>query len=107
MKRKAFLVVCSSLILPGFGIGTGCQKKTEQAASPPTLDCESLSGLSESDLQIRTSLAYADESPYSDQVCDNCQYWIAPQAEAACGGCVAIQGPIQAKGYCSYWAPKL
>ena len=106
MNRKVFLASCGSVTIAL--IAAACGKK----ASPDTSDpiraadpCADLSGLTEGDFQLRKALSYVEVSPYSDQLCDNCQYWIAAPEGAACGGCVTLRGPIQPKGYCSYWAP--
>lgn len=106
MNRKAFLAACGSVTL-GL-IAAACGNKTSpdaDASAPPSGTCEDLSGLTEGDLQVRKSLSYVAVSPYSAQVCDNCQYWIAAKEGAECGGCVSLRGPIRPKGYCSYWAP--
>lgn len=106
MNRKDFLTTCGSVT---FAIlAAACGKKSPADASetaPVSGACDDLSGLTEGDLQVRKSLSYVAVSPYSDQLCDNCQYWIAAREGAECGGCVTLRGPIQPKGYCSYWAP--
>ena len=82
-------------------------KKAPANADAASGPCSDLTGLTEMDLQVRKSLSYTDESPYEDQLCDNCQFWIAGKEGASCGGCVSIRGPIYPKGYCTYWAPQL
>jgi len=83
-----------------FGLITGCKPKTISLTS-----CQDLSQLSENEKQIRASLAYVDETPIPARRCDTCQFWLAPTADDQCGGCTILKGPIEAKGYCSSWAP--
>ncbi len=100
MNRKSFLIALGSLLMTGGG--GGCREKSGDTGSAA---CDDLSGLTEGDFQLRKSLSYVEASPYSEQLCDNCQYWIAAPEGAVCGGCVTLRGPIKPKAYCSYWAP--
>ena len=106
MNRKQFFITVGIGGIFAALSSTACKKSqpTNPQSKKNTDPCADLSGLTETDLQLRKSLSYVAESPYSDQLCDNCQYWIAAKEGQACGGCVSIRGPIHPKGYCSYWA---
>jgi hypothetical protein len=78
---------------------TACGKKTE------TLSCTDTSGLTPADLNIRTTLAYADMSLELGKLCSKCQQFI-PGAPNACGTCKIVKGPINPKGYCKSFVAK-
>ena len=111
--RRQFLRLI--LVFGGLSASCGKEKNTdsdqEKASSPEkplsSDPCADLGNLSTDMLKVRESFSYVAKSPYKDQLCDNCQFWIAPKEGHPCGGCVTIQGPIHPKGYCSYWAPQL
>lgn len=117
MSRRGFL---RSIPLYGFGAysilgslscgsnesnqaDTASQPKMEKPESDP---CSDLTGLAEADLNIRKTFEYAAKSPVPEKVCDNCQFWVVPEAGAQCGGCQIIKGPINPKGYCKQWVAK-
>ncbi len=77
-------------------------------AAPKTAaaTCNDLTGLTEQEKQMRTALQYADETTIPDKRCDNCQLYIEPEGDSACGGCKILKGPIAAAGYCTSWAAK-
>lgn len=66
--------------------------------------CEGYDALTPAELQQRAALAYVDESPVIGQLCNNCQFYVAEQAGAACGGCQLFAGPVAPEGYCTGWA---
>ena len=91
---------------------TGCSGgKTEENLQPDAGasndPCNDLSGVSESDLELRKKFAYVKESPISDNQCNNCNLYLPPKDAAACGGCLLFKGPVYPSGYCTYWAPKV
>jgi hypothetical protein len=75
----------------------GCGKKE--------LTCTDTSGLSQSDLQMRTALQYVDKSPEAGKECDNCAQF-EPAGADKCGACKIVKGPISPKGYCKSWSQK-
>jgi hypothetical protein len=83
--------------------------EAEAMAEEPMAEagCNDLSGLTEADIQMRQTLQYVDESPEPEKLCSNCQLFIAPEGDAACGGCQVIKGPIAPGGYCTSWAQKV
>lgn len=101
MNRRKFVSAGSAGAISLIACCLGCNQN--KLANPEP--CNDLSGLSETDLHAREALSYVEQSPYDDQLCENCQFWIAGKEGEACGGCVSIKGPIYPKGYCTYWAP--
>ena len=67
--------------------------------------CQDLDGVSAAEIQKRENLGYVSESPIEDNQCNNCNLYLPPQ-DKACGGCILFEGPVEAEGYCTYWAPK-
>jgi len=55
---------------------------------------------------MRDTLKYVELSPHgAERDCRNCEFWIAEETGAACGGCTLIPGPISPIAYCDVWAP--
>lgn len=123
VTRRAFLTRASAFGLAAIGSGTilsacgggdgnggaaseapAAEPSQPMAAEP---DCSDLSGLTDAELQMRETLAYVEDSPYPEKRCDNCQLYIEPEGDAACGGCQIIKGPIAPQGYCTSWAAKV
>ena len=67
--------------------------------------CLDTTGLTDMEIQMRQTLAYVDESPYPEKLCNNCQFWQPAATENECGGCQLLKGPIHPQGYCNSWAP--
>ena len=106
ISRKAFLGKISMLGLAGAGAGVflkGCGNGEEAAEADP---CADLSGLSESDIQLRETLQYVAETPNPQERCDNCEYWIDDQHGPQCGGCTLFAGPVHPAGWCVSWVPQ-
>ncbi len=81
-------------------VGAGCGKE-----QPKALSCTDTMGLSAADSQVRTSLAYVDNSVEPGKSCSNCQQYI-PGAPDACGTCKIVKGPINPKGWCKSYVAK-
>jgi FtsP/CotA-like multicopper oxidase with cupredoxin domain len=73
---------------------------------PAALTCTDTTGLSATDLQVRTSLAYVDASTEPGKTCANCQQFVAPAAAGTCGSCKVLKGPINPSGYCKSYVAK-
>lgn len=73
------------------------------AATDPCMD---LSGLTDSQKKMRTTLKYTGDSPYPDKNCSNCNFFTAPENGKSCGTCSIVPGPINAKGHCTSWVKK-
>jgi hypothetical protein len=99
------LYVSAAAVLTGCGSGKE-ESKTETAAAEPA-NCRDISGVSKEDLTVREKLAYVNESPIPDNQCHNCNLYLPPGKDKKCGGCMLFKGPVEADGYCTYWAPKI
>jgi hypothetical protein len=75
-------------------------------AARPGPSCTDTSALSAADLQVRTTLVYADVSVEPGKVCNACQQFL-PGAPDACGTCKILRGPISPYGSCKAYAPKM
>ncbi len=115
MTREEFLQRLSMLCVGAVGastILTACGKKEEAetgaaeeakvAADEPD-PCADLTGLTDAEVEMRTTFEYVAKSPYPEKLCDNCQFWLEPEEGAFCGGCQIIKGPMHPKGYCKQW----
>jgi hypothetical protein len=81
-------------------LGSACSKNA------PALTCTDTGGLSASDLQIRTTLAYVDQSTEPGKNCASCQQFVAPAAAGTCGTCKVLKGPINPAGNCKSFVAK-
>ena len=69
--------------------------------------CEDLRSVSEAELAKRKSFGYVSETPIADNQCSNCNLYLPPKEAQACGKCILFEGPVKARGYCTYWALKV
>lgn len=115
LSRREFvsrIMGASAVLIPTVAVLSGCgeKKKTEEkeAIAPADVtDCRDLTGVSKADMAIREKLAYVNESPLPESECANCNLYLPPAKEKKCGGCMLFKGPVEAQGYCTYWAPKI
>lgn len=75
------------------------------ACADDELVCD-VSGLTDKQKQTRKALGYVDKSTARGKQCDNCQFFVAAEAEGQCGTCKVVPGPIHPKGYCTAWAAR-
>jgi hypothetical protein len=94
LERSASLGAVAALLV------TGCSKKV------PALNCTDTTGLSATDVTVRTTLAYVDVSTEPGKSCSNCQQFVAPAAAGTCGTCKVLKGPINPTGYCKSFVVK-
>jgi hypothetical protein len=73
--------------------------------APKLLVCSDTTGLTPSELMIRTALAYVEPSPQPEKVCSRCQQFI-PTAPDACGTCKVLKGPVNPGGSCKSFVAK-
>lgn len=117
LTRKEFLERISMVFVGIFGATTllsSCSKKEETPAETPQMTqtpkqadpCSDLSGLTQDEINIRTTFQYVPHSTMPDKDCANCNFWIAPEEGKPCGACQIIKGPINPKGYCTQWLKK-
>lgn len=86
--------------------GGGESTSTEPTAGEPTAaadPCSDLSGLSDQDKQMRTSLGYVKAGTDPEKRCNNCNFYVAPAEGSPCGGCTLFKGPVHPEGYCNSW----
>jgi len=65
--------------------------------------CSDLSGLTEEEIQTRSTFAYRSQTLIPAKKCDNCHFWQAPPPGGECGTCTVVKGPVTAEGYCTAW----
>jgi hypothetical protein len=82
-------------------VGAGACSK----APRPGPSCTDTSSLSASDVQVRTTLAYADMPAEPGKACVACQQFL-PGPPDACGTCKILRGPISPNGSCKAFAPR-
>jgi hypothetical protein len=79
-------------------LGAGYAQEAQPEAASDAPQCPS-------DDSMRISLNYVDVSPHgAERDCRNCEFWVAQQEGASCGGCTLIDGPISPLAYCDSWA---
>jgi hypothetical protein len=76
------------------------------ACKPAALTCTDTTGLSATDVQVRTSLAYVDTAVEPGKLCSGCQQFVPAPAAGACGTCKVLKGPINPNGYCKSFVAK-
>jgi hypothetical protein len=90
-------------ILGAVLIGSGLFLQSCSKSKTDEDPCADLSKLTAEEKQTRDDFEYVSKSPNPDQLCDNCELWIAPAEGEICGGCDIMAGPIHPKGYCTAW----
>ena len=101
MNRKDFLKKLP-LLCVAFA-GSGLLLKSCGQSTTDEDPCSDLSKLSADEKQTRNDFRYISKSQFPDQLCSNCELWIAPEEGKTCGGCEIMEGPINPNGYCSAW----
>jgi len=99
-------VVGGGSLLTGCGGGGDKGDSGQKAASTTTSaadPCGDTTGLSETDIQMRTNLKYVEVSVDEGKNCANCKFYLADQHGEQCGGCQLFKGPVHPKGNCSSW----
>ena len=96
-RRDLFMNLAALGTVSLFG-ATGCSKAP--------LICTDTTGISPSDLTIRTSLAYVDVSTEATKSCATCQQFLPNATPNTCGTCKVLKGPINPKGYCKSFVAK-
>ncbi|MCL4296675.1 MAG: high-potential iron-sulfur protein [Anaerolineae bacterium] len=83
---------------------TGASGTSPEKAAAGTTVCAAPAELSALESATRKALNYVDESPEPEKVCANCRFFKPPEANATCGGCEIVGGPIAPRGTCNTWA---
>jgi hypothetical protein len=113
--KRAVFIGAAGLIAPGLlsactgegaaeRAGAGASGSSPEEVTKSTTVCAAPAELSALESATRKALNYVDESPEPDKVCANCRFFKPSGANAACGGCEIVGGPIAPKGYCNTWA---
>lgn len=126
-NRRAFLSKAGLLgigALSGAALLQACgggEAKIEENSSPApspmaaseeaeavAADCASHNAkLSESDLEVRKSIGYLEQSEMADQNCQNCRFYLADKFDGDCGGCqLFVNGSVNPDAWCKSWAAK-
>jgi hypothetical protein len=94
--RRDFIIGIGSLLL-----FTHC--KNAKKKSPAS--CSDLSGVSKEEQEKRKKLGYVEVTPIAENKCSVCKLYLPPAKAGECGGCSLFKGPVEADGYCTYFAP--
>jgi len=113
LNRKDFLKKFSLMGVAAVGASsliTACGGGSSESPAPAPArsaadPCTDVSGLSETDLQMRSNVNYVEVTEIPEQRCDNCQLYTQP-SNGGCGGCLLFAGPVTAAGWCSSWVPQ-
>ncbi|MSP93382.1 MAG: hypothetical protein EXR79_16580 [Myxococcales bacterium] len=110
LSRRNFL---TRIGVGGVALGTiavgataACSKGAGAAEGGATAKCDDTTGLDDAAKALRTSLKYSDAAPDPTKVCEKCLQFVAPEGEAACGGCKLFKGTVSPKGTCAGFAAK-
>ena len=113
ISRKEFLQYCAAMgaaVVGGGSLISACGGggdeggSSGQAGSTAAADpCGDLTGLTDTDLQLRKNLKYVVVSTEEGKNCANCKFYLADQFGEQCGGCQLFKGPVHPKGNCSSW----
>ncbi|MDE2731017.1 MAG: high-potential iron-sulfur protein [Bacteroidota bacterium] len=111
LSRRKFVQQLSLLgVLGAGGAMTGCGGGGGSSEGGGATDaevgfsCMDTTGLEETDIAMRNTLMYTDQSETEGQTCDNCQLYVIAEAGSNCGTCTTVKGPIHPDGWCSIWA---
>lgn len=78
----------------------GCAAKKQSSV------CADPDQLTESEISLRASLQYTDQSPDPAKACGGCAYFHPASNNAECGNCQILNGPVHVKGRCTSWSAK-
>lgn len=112
-SRREFIETAAGMITLGLLALSGCGDRKNNSSQDQPLDqepvssCDDLKGINENDLALRKKLGYVEKSPIADNQCENCNLFLPPKPDQACGGCMLFKGPVFTGAYCTYWAPKV
>jgi hypothetical protein len=100
VSRRAVLRRSAEVAIAAAFGAVGCGK-----SEPKALSCADTLGLSATDVQVRTALAYVDTSVEPGKSCATCQQF-QPGAPGACGTCKVVKGSINPSGSCRSFLAK-
>ena len=94
-------VLIRSAAFGAMGVGVLACGKDKHA-----LSCNDTSGLSLADVQLRTTLAYADISVDAGKSCARCLQFLPGPTADGCGACKILKGPVNPLGNCKSFVLK-
>jgi hypothetical protein len=109
-KTEAKSLLCRRIVLRASGwLGVVALLDAAACGKEKTrrLVCTDTTGLSSIDAQVRATLAYVDVSTEPGKTCVQCQQFLPPPTEGACGACKVVKGPINPKGNCKSFLAKV
>jgi hypothetical protein len=100
--RRQLLAQASKLVLVAAPLGVGLGCRGSGSCIDPDL-------LTTSDASLRTALHFTDQSPIGpEKDCVGCAFFSAGSQDVRdCGSCEIIQGPVNPRGYCDSWSPRV
>jgi hypothetical protein len=94
-----------SLLERGGALGLALAGAACGKPRPHALACGDTTGLSDTEIQVRTLLNYQDTSNDPNRECDKCLQF-SPPDRPGCGACKVLKGPINPRGSCKSFVPK-
>jgi len=100
--RRQLLAQAAKLALVAVPLGLGLGCRGSASCIDPNL-------LTTSDASLRASLNFTNQSPIGpEKDCLGCTFFHAvSQDPRDCGRCEIIQGPVNPRGYCVSWSPRV
>ncbi len=100
--RRQLLAQAAKLVLVAAPLGLGLGCRGSASCIDPDL-------LTTSDASLRASLNFTDHSPIGpEKDCLGCAFFHAVSQDSGdCGRCEIIQGPVNPRGYCVSWSPRV
>jgi hypothetical protein len=93
--KQAFMISATA------GLLAACSSQSNTAAEAAL--CEGEESLSIADQTTRQAVGYVDQAADAGKTCANCRFFQQSTAEAGCGSCEVVKGPIAPGGYCTTW----
>jgi hypothetical protein len=112
MSALGLASLSASAVLAGCGTDDGGDSSSRDPSTTAStdLECNDLSGLSESEKERRAAqvdaLQYVEQTERPDQNCANCLFYQQPTGGSECGGCQLFPGPVHPNGWCTTWQAK-
>jgi len=105
----ALLQACGGGASENTDSGNSSTSESSNAKAKPSTEagaCASENAnLSDSDLEVRESVAYVSKSTEADKICKNCRFFQPDKFEGSCAGCMLfVNGGVEPGGYCKSWA---
>ena len=99
-RRTLLAGACQVPVATFLGLLGGCADKKQSAV------CSDPQQLTESEMSMRASLQYTDQTRDPAKACGGCAYFHRAADTADCGNCQILNGPVPVKGHCTSWSAK-